>query len=79
MKPSKRVGPANLLIRYKDAEVVYEPLGVVLALVSWNYPVCRESTFICSREILIITEAAQHSESDNLCAFHRQRNCHQMF
>ncbi|KAK9378199.1 Aldehyde/histidinol dehydrogenase [Kockiozyma suomiensis] len=38
MKPSKRVGPANLLIRYKDAEVVYEPLGVVLALVSWNYP-----------------------------------------
>ncbi|KAK7202935.1 Aldedh-domain-containing protein [Myxozyma melibiosi] len=38
LKPSKRVGPANLLIRYKDAEVIYEPLGVVLALVSWNYP-----------------------------------------
>ncbi|KAK9457745.1 aldehyde dehydrogenase family-domain-containing protein [Dipodascopsis uninucleata] len=38
LKSSKRVGPANLLIRYKSAEVVYEPLGVVLALVSWNYP-----------------------------------------
>ncbi|KAJ8101540.1 Aldehyde/histidinol dehydrogenase [Lipomyces tetrasporus] len=38
MRPSSRSGPANLLIRYKAAEVVYEPLGVVLALVSWNYP-----------------------------------------
>ncbi|KAK9460222.1 Aldehyde/histidinol dehydrogenase [Lipomyces oligophaga] len=38
LQPSKRIGPANLLIRYKRAEVVYEPLGVVLAIVSWNYP-----------------------------------------
>ncbi|KAK9386609.1 Aldehyde/histidinol dehydrogenase [Lipomyces mesembrius] len=38
LRPSSRPGPANLLIRYKTAEVAYEPLGVVLALVSWNYP-----------------------------------------
>ncbi|KAK9238700.1 Aldehyde/histidinol dehydrogenase [Lipomyces kononenkoae] len=38
LRPSSRPGPANLLIRYKTAEVVYEPLGVVLAIVSWNYP-----------------------------------------
>ncbi|KAK9478518.1 Aldehyde/histidinol dehydrogenase [Lipomyces japonicus] len=38
LKMSKRPGPANLLIRYKSAEVVYEPLGVVLAIISWNYP-----------------------------------------
>ncbi|KAK9368569.1 aldehyde dehydrogenase family-domain-containing protein [Lipomyces kononenkoae] len=38
LRPSSRAGPANLLIRYKTAEVVYEPLGVVLAIVSWNYP-----------------------------------------
>ncbi|KAK9451939.1 Aldehyde/histidinol dehydrogenase [Limtongia smithiae] len=38
LRPSRRAGPASLLLRYKTAEVVYEPLGVVLALVSWNYP-----------------------------------------
>lgn len=38
LTPSKRAGPANLLMSYKGAEVRYEPLGVVAALVSWNYP-----------------------------------------
>ncbi|KAK9474845.1 Aldehyde/histidinol dehydrogenase [Dipodascopsis tothii] len=38
LRPSRRSGPANLLMRFKAAEVVYEPLGVVAALVSWNYP-----------------------------------------
>ncbi|KAK9469486.1 Aldehyde/histidinol dehydrogenase [Lipomyces arxii] len=38
LRPSKRPGPSNLLIKYKSAEVVYQPLGVVLAIVSWNYP-----------------------------------------
>ena len=33
---SKR--PTNLLMKYKKNEVRYEPLGVVAALVSWNYP-----------------------------------------
>lgn len=33
-----RVGPANMLMRYKGAEVVYEPLGVVASIVLWNYP-----------------------------------------
>ncbi|KAH6647077.1 Aldehyde/histidinol dehydrogenase [Truncatella angustata] len=30
--------PTNLLMCYKKNRVVYEPLGVVAALVSWNYP-----------------------------------------
>ncbi|KAL1888248.1 Meiotic Sister-Chromatid recombination aldehyde dehydrogenase [Ceratocystis pirilliformis] len=30
--------PTNLLLMYKRNEVRYEPLGVVSALVSWNYP-----------------------------------------
>jgi acyl-CoA reductase-like NAD-dependent aldehyde dehydrogenase len=34
--PSRR--PTNLLMAYKKNMVRYEPLGVVAALVSWNYP-----------------------------------------
>lgn len=30
--------PTNLLMFYKRNEVRYEPLGVVAACVSWNYP-----------------------------------------
>ncbi|KAM7208878.1 betaine aldehyde dehydrogenase [Naviculisporaceae sp. PSN 640] len=36
LSPSRR--PTNLLMMYKRNKVVYEPLGVVAALVSWNYP-----------------------------------------
>lgn len=36
LRPSKR--PTNLLMSYKANNVVYEPLGVVAACVSWNYP-----------------------------------------
>ena len=39
LKTSQRPGPSNFLIRMlKCAEVRYEPLGVVAALISWNYP-----------------------------------------
>lgn len=39
LKPSQRPGPSNLLIGLmKNGEVRYEPLGVVAALISWNYP-----------------------------------------
>lgn len=39
LQPSKRSGPTNFFMKwYKGAEVRYEPLGVVGALVSWNYP-----------------------------------------
>ena len=34
--PSKR--PTNLLLLHNRNIVIYEPLGVVAALVSWNYP-----------------------------------------
>ena len=36
LRPSHR--PANLLMCYKKNTVRYEPLGVVAACVSWNYP-----------------------------------------
>ena len=36
LRPSRR--PTNLLMSYKKNVVHYEPLGVVAALVSWNYP-----------------------------------------
>lgn len=36
LAPSRR--PTNLLMTYKKNTVHYEPLGVVAALVSWNYP-----------------------------------------
>lgn len=39
LKTSSRPGPTNFFMKwYKGAEVRYEPLGVVGALVSWNYP-----------------------------------------
>jgi acyl-CoA reductase-like NAD-dependent aldehyde dehydrogenase len=36
LAPSRR--PTNLLMCYKKNTVIYEPLGVVAACVSWNYP-----------------------------------------
>ncbi|KAK4130105.1 ALDH-like protein [Trichocladium antarcticum] len=36
LRPDRR--PTNLLMTYKRNTVYYEPLGVVAALVSWNYP-----------------------------------------
>ncbi|KAK3389066.1 Aldehyde/histidinol dehydrogenase [Sordaria brevicollis] len=36
LRPESR--PTNLLMAYKKNTVHYEPLGVVAALISWNYP-----------------------------------------
>jgi acyl-CoA reductase-like NAD-dependent aldehyde dehydrogenase len=36
LKPERR--PTNFLMMYKKNEVRWEPLGVVAACVSWNYP-----------------------------------------
>ena len=36
LRPDRR--PTNFLMMYKKNTVVYEPLGVVAACVSWNYP-----------------------------------------
>ncbi|KIO27890.1 hypothetical protein M407DRAFT_22808 [Tulasnella calospora MUT 4182] len=36
LRPSKRSTP--LLLIHKSAKVYYEPMGVVAAIVSWNYP-----------------------------------------
>lgn len=38
LKPEKRA-VTGLLMMHKKAEIRYEPLGIVAALVSWNYPV----------------------------------------
>lgn len=39
LRPSQRPGPSNFLIGLmKNAEIRYEPLGVLTAIVSWNYP-----------------------------------------
>jgi acyl-CoA reductase-like NAD-dependent aldehyde dehydrogenase len=38
LKPEKRP-VTGVLMMHKRAEIRYEPLGVVAALVSWNYPV----------------------------------------
>lgn len=39
LRTSARPGPSSLLMGLmKNAEVRYEPLGVVAAIVSWNYP-----------------------------------------
>lgn len=38
-KPSYRPGPTNFFMKlYKGSQVVYEPLGVISAIISWNYP-----------------------------------------
>lgn len=36
LRPERR--PTNLILAHKVSKVVYEPLGVVAACVSWNYP-----------------------------------------
>ncbi|KAI3403453.2 MSC7 [Candida oxycetoniae] len=39
LKPSQRPGPSNFLLGLlKNAEVRYEPMGVVSSIISWNYP-----------------------------------------
>lgn len=39
LRPSQRPGPSNSLLGFmKNGEVRYEPLGVVSAIISWNYP-----------------------------------------
>jgi acyl-CoA reductase-like NAD-dependent aldehyde dehydrogenase len=35
LKPEKRA--RNFMLFYKDSYVEFEPLGVVAAIVSWNY------------------------------------------
>jgi acyl-CoA reductase-like NAD-dependent aldehyde dehydrogenase len=55
LKPERRP-VTGLLMMHKRAEIRYEPLGVVAALVSWNYPVGPQ------RENLL-TEVSQHDGS----------------
>ena len=45
LSPEKRYN--NLIMFYKSSYVHYEPLGVVSAIVYWNYRGCAIS-FVCS-------------------------------
>ena len=46
LSPEKRSN--NLIMFYKSSYVYYEPLGVVSAIVSWNYRGCLCLTSCCS-------------------------------
>ncbi len=37
LRPENR--HSNFMLSYKKSQVIYEPLGVVAAIVSWNYRV----------------------------------------
>ncbi|CEQ41728.1 SPOSA6832_03470 [Sporobolomyces salmonicolor] len=41
----------NLLMAHKVSKVVYEPLGVVAAIVSWNYPLHSETASSASQTV----------------------------
>lgn len=41
---------SNLMLSYKKSQVHYEPLGVVAAIVSWNYRSCN---FTCIPDIRV--------------------------
>lgn len=45
LRPQKRRG--NFILMHKSSYVYYEPLGVVAAIVSWNYRACTVSDSRC--------------------------------
>jgi acyl-CoA reductase-like NAD-dependent aldehyde dehydrogenase len=51
LKPEKRP-VTGLLMMHKTAEIRYEPLGVVAALVSWNYPVRESIAFVANMQLV---------------------------
>lgn len=51
---------SNLMMAYKSAEMHYEPLGVVAAIVSWNYRESDEPFFI------LLLNASWNSSSQRL-------------
>lgn len=62
---------------YKKSEVHYEPLGVVAAIVSWNYRmVFGFPIILCS---CISFSSAQCLVSYSGCPVCWQRDCHQVF
>lgn len=56
-------GRTNLLLAHKVSKVVYEPLGVVTAIVSWNYPFRKSAA---PGRVTKGTEDVFPSASDNL-------------
>lgn len=45
IRPETR--PSNLMTFYKKSQVIYEPLGVVSAIVSWNYRMSASPSYFC--------------------------------
>ena len=50
--------PSNLMMFYKKSQVIYEPLGVVSAIVSWNY---RMSSFPLFSQKFLNFQLALHN------------------
>jgi acyl-CoA reductase-like NAD-dependent aldehyde dehydrogenase len=68
LKPEKRA-VTGLLMMHKTAEIRYEPLGIVSALVSWNYPVSSSFDF----RLTPVPQCNGTCHRGHLCW---QRNCH---
>jgi hypothetical protein len=74
LRPETRSSP--LILGYKKSEVHYEPLGVVAAIVSWNY---RMTLFSPPSIILTSFSVTQFLVSHFGCPLCWQCNCHQVF
>jgi hypothetical protein len=74
LRPESRSSP--FLMGYKKSEVYYEPLGVVAAIVSWNY----RKGFDCPAAICPMTpfSVTQRLVSYSVCPVCWQRDRHQV-
>jgi hypothetical protein len=74
LRPETR--SSSFLMGYKKSEVHYEPLGVVAAIVSWNYR--RGFGFPATVCLLTSFSIAQCLVSYSICTVCRQRGRNQM-
>jgi hypothetical protein len=74
LRPETRSSP--LILGYKKAEVHYEPLGVVAAIVSWNYRMPSISPPFSY--LMISFSATQRLVSHPGGSLFRQCHCHQV-
>lgn len=76
LRPSKRSTP--LVLMHKSSKVYYEPLGVVCAIVSWNYRTAVSYAF--SRVVLTdLYSVSQCVISHSRCTIFREQHCCQVF
>ena len=73
LQPESR--STNWMLTYKKAKVHYEPLGVVAAIVSWNYRMRLPSIFIYRVYTQICHSPPQCLLTGPSCYLCRQRLC----